>query len=201
MCRRTPFTRPAAPQPCCHQGRQTVRTGTARYDHTTRTLTITADDGEVLTIEHIRLPGNLPNTLGEYGWTIDPDEPAWVPLQEGEDLRVVSYPEPENQQEVIDSWVHEYGEYESHVKAAVFGPERDKQVVRFLVIIIPDEPLTLETPDPNGRLFERASAVKRSKPYGERVTLREMLTGWPPSMEPDQEFMDWLLMRTDDEER
>ncbi|HUR05687.1 MAG TPA: hypothetical protein VM347_24300 [Nonomuraea sp.] len=96
---------------------------------------------------------------------------------------MVSHLEPEGQQELLDEWVREYGHYEAHVRCASATGDR---VIRFLVITEPEwmrlegDAMVLETPDPNGRLFERAGAVMRRKAYGEPITLAEVLTGWPP---------------------
>ncbi|MER6947419.1 hypothetical protein ABT294_25635 [Nonomuraea sp. NPDC000554] len=100
---------------------------------------------------------------------------------------MVSYPEPEAQQELLDSWVREYGQYETHVRgASPTGRWHADRVIRFLVITEPEwmrlegDALVLETSDSNGRLFERAGSVMRRKPHGEPITLAEVLTGWPP---------------------
>lgn len=161
----------------------TIRRGTAVYDDTTNTITVTTTDGDTMSFPHDRLPGYVADTLAAHGWSCACPEatvPHFTPTGDGrEQAYVVSHPMPDGWQDTLTGWVEEYG----HLQAQVRGLH-DR--IRYLIVrpgdVLEGDNIPLELGDPNGMLFaqaglaigkahERASAT--GEPFG--ITFAELI--------------------------
>lgn len=145
------------------------KTGEARWDKQTMTLTITPEwgDDQVIRVtetaawKHRTL--HPTHVLALAGWNIAPGATPFHLSPTGE-TQVVHYLPTPGQDEQLAAWSAEYGHHEATVRGTAGR-------VRFLVTTDPDtallegDTLLLETTDPNGTLYERASTAMAAETH------------------------------------